>query len=577
MNSIKIEKGAILVMKKVILSHDKMNEFFKECDKEPSWDGDICLYTNCDLKSEHIQHRIPTQVKGKNDEKLLKRNGITYPVEYKNLRNYFNDGGVCYFVIAVSDNGEKTAIFYNALTPIKLQSLLKGTENKKPEQTKNISLNRLKRNDKDELYKILLQFGHDSKEQGAGELIRRSISLDDMEKVDSIRVTTFVSDNKEAIQKITSGEACWYGHLSTADIWLPLQYEAQTKMKLVACMRVNDQVGIDGISYYDSFELRKDGDKTFSVRLSENLVIDINKRKFIFEPMTDLEQIIKDIKFLEAMRCGRTWHIGKRKCDYSDVNWGNKFQSMINFYKQLQLATMKFEIKLNKTFENFNDNDWKAMNELVNIYQGKIRPKKENAWHMWWWQDKIVPFFIAIDLNGDVCVENGTHFQHIRVWFGDERKRYLVPSFITFQRDIWEKLYEVDEKVLLEELESGELNNETEGYFSLMLIEILAAYDITKNEKYYNISKVISDKLLVVNPEFDYWKINKFQLLKRKRNLIEDELQELEHMEEKTDDNKVICAANILLDNKRKARNELDKMSNEDREIFMTYPIYNLL
>lgn len=73
MNSIKIEKGAIIALKRIICLHNKMDEFLNEDDKEPVWDGNICLYTDSDLKSEHIQYRIPTQVKGKNNETLLKR------------------------------------------------------------------------------------------------------------------------------------------------------------------------------------------------------------------------------------------------------------------------------------------------------------------------------------------------------------------------------------------------------------------------------------------------------------------------------------------------------------------------
>ena len=150
MNSIKIEKGAVEAVKRTIRLHDKMTELIKEDDKDPVWDGNIYTFYDTDLKSEHIQYTIPTQIKGKNDNSLLRRKSITYPVEYKNLRNYFNHGGVCYFVVVISDDGEKVSIFYNALTPIKLQSLLKGTEKKKPGQTKNITLMRLKNNDKDE-------------------------------------------------------------------------------------------------------------------------------------------------------------------------------------------------------------------------------------------------------------------------------------------------------------------------------------------------------------------------------------------------------------------------------------------
>ncbi len=160
---------------------------------------------------------------------------------------------------------------------------------------------------------------------------------------------------------------------------------------------------------------------------------------------------------------------------------------------------------------------------------------------------------------------------------GSESERYFVPAFITFKRDIWENLYDMDEKILLEELKKGEFNKVTEGDFTQLFVEILSAYDTTKRERYYNLAKKISYKLMDVSPEEAYLKINKLQLIKRKRNLTEDELQELESIEENTDDKKVICATNILLENKRKAKRELKEMSDEDRELFMTYPIYNLL
>ena len=184
MNSVKIEKGAILALKKIIYLHGKMNELLKEEDKEPSWDGDILIYSSEDLKVENILYRISTQVKGKNDESWLNKKSVTYPVEYRHLRNYLNDGGVCYFVIAISDDGERTTIFYNALTPIKLKSILKGKEKKKPDQTRSVPLNRLTNNDKNELFRVLMQFGHDSGEQGAKELIRKSISLKNIEKIE---------------------------------------------------------------------------------------------------------------------------------------------------------------------------------------------------------------------------------------------------------------------------------------------------------------------------------------------------------------------------------------------------------
>lgn len=578
MNSIKIEKGAIEALKKAVRLHDKMDELLQSNDKEPAWDGDIILYSDDDLKNENILYKIPTQVKGKNDEELLNRNGITYPVAYKNLRNYFNDRGVCYFVIVISDDGEKMAIFYNALTPVKLKSLLKGTEGKKPEQTRNIALNRLKNNDKNELFRILLQFGHESKEQGAGELVRKSISLEDMGKIDSIKTTIFASDNKDMFQKMANGETCWFGHLTNADIWVPFDYDAQKQLEFVECLEINEPFKIDGKPYYDSCEIRENRDKTFSIKLSENLTIETGKGKFDFHPLTELDEIIKDVQFLEDIPYGKVFYIGEYKiCEYKDVTFNDKFCRMLNEFKQLQLAVNKFEIRLNKCMKDFTEDDWKAINELLKIYQGEIPVKNKNIWYMWWWQGKVVPFFFAYGRNGESCIESGIRFKHLKLSVGPEDEKYFVPVFIIFRRDVWEKLYDVDEKVLLEELEKGEFNAITEADFTELFIEILSAYDTTKNEKYYNTAEFICDKLMEINPDAVHLKLNRLQLIRRKREFTEDELQELEELESDTNDKKVVCAVNILLENKRRAKKELDEMSKEDKEVFMSYPIYNLL
>lgn len=576
MNSIKIEKGAIDTLRRIIRLHDKMDEFLNSNDKEPSWDGNIVIYKNSELKAEDVEYTIPTQVKGKNDERLLKRSRITYPVEYKHLRNYFNNYGIFYFVIAISDDGEKTTIFYNALTTIKLQSILKGTENKNPDQTKSIPLVRLRNNDKNELYKILMQFGHDSREVGSGELVKKSISMKDLEKIDSIRMTTFASNQDEFLENINSGEVCAFGHIASADIWVPFSYDFQKQIELFACKKITDTFSIDRIPYYKEFEIRKSTGKSVIFQFSENLYVDIGVNKIEFKAKTYIDQVMRDIQFLEALKNGKSFYIGNTKIGtYENVNFGDDLETSIRDFKNIQEALIRFNLKLDKKFADFNDKDWESMDNLVKLVQNGIRPNKQMTWYMWWWQDKAVPFFVALDKDGNVKIENSLYMKYFRIVVANSD--YRVPVFILFKRDIWEKLYDVDESVLLEEIETSIFNNETEGNFSLLFVEILSAYDENKDEKYYDVAKLISDKLLNASPDNVYWKINRFQLLKRKRDLSEDELQELEDLEKTNNDKKVLCAINILLENKRKAKKLLDEMEKEDRELFLTYPIYNLL
>ena len=61
----------------------------------------IYLYKENAYKAEDILCRVPVQIKGKNEPDKLKGKGITYPIEYKHLRNYDIDGGVVYFVVIV--------------------------------------------------------------------------------------------------------------------------------------------------------------------------------------------------------------------------------------------------------------------------------------------------------------------------------------------------------------------------------------------------------------------------------------------------------------------------------------------
>ena len=579
MNSIKIEKGAVEALKRVIRLHDKMDELLKEGDKGPSWDGDICLYTNSDLKAEHIQYTIPTQIKGKNDNRLLNKKSITFPVEYRHLRNYFRDGGVCYFVIAVSDDGEKASIFYNALTPIKLQAILKGSEKKQPEQTKNIPLLRLEKNDKDILYKLLLQFGHDSGEQGSGELVRKSISASDLKNVDSIRMTAYASDQNEILGNMQIGEVCLFGHLANSDIWVPFSYETQTNMEIAQKVKRNESFGVDGVVYYDNFEVVRKADETVYIRLSENLELRLSENKVHFDPKSDLETVIRDVRFLEAMQHGSGLYIGKRRVlGYKEQKLGSNLQKAIRDYKLLQLVTNKFGLTIRERIEGFTEDDWKALNELVAIFKGDIVPKHgEVAYHMWWWQGKIVPFIITREDTQQAQVENIFHPQQLNVYTHTDEKEYVLPIYINLTRSVWESLYDVPEEYLLEDLERYEYNHGTEGNFSLLFVELLSSYDDTGNEKYFNMARLISDKLIFVSPQNEYWKINKLQLLRRKRPLSEEEMQELESIEKNSEDKKTICAVNILLENKRMAQKVLEEMDDEDRGVFVTYPIYNLL
>lgn len=372
MNSVKVELLSVGHLRLLIDMYSSMRQFINDSDKEPSWDGFIYTYKEQSQKVEDIEYRVPVQVKGKNDEKLLKKQTVQYPVEYKHLRNYFKDGGVFYFVVVISDDGEKFSVFYNALTPIKLQSLLSDKAEKRPDQTKNITLLRLKKNDNKELYRLLCQFAHDSKEQGVGELIRNSINFEDMGRLSAIRSVSYTKDNRETLSQINQGEICLFGRLSDEDIWRPFSFDLQKRLELHSGVEIDKEVGIGREVFYKSFTVESNGKKE-KLRLSENLAIEVEAGKLDFSAKADLECTENDVNFIKAMANGKAILMeGQPLVNYADFSLENGLEErLLNFEKAMRaLRTIQFMPK--KRIDAFDEENWRALERLIYICSDKM-------------------------------------------------------------------------------------------------------------------------------------------------------------------------------------------------------------
>lgn len=576
--------GAVLALKNVIQLNDLMKEYINDNDKEPSWDGFIYLYKSDDMKAENIKYRIPVQVKGKNQENLLKKQRISYPVEYKHLRNYYKDGGAFYVVVAISDDRRKTTIFYNALTTVKLNALLKNSEKKKPDQTKNVVLERLKNDDDKLLFKVLSQFGFDREQQGSGEgeIIEKVINIDVINKVDSIRVTSYLTTNEEEILKmVSSGELCLYGYRSDVDMWFPFDLEQQKDMRLKKVLQIDKTLGIDRQVYYNNYLVEREYSKDPIIRVSENLTIDLLGGKLNFNMHGNIKSLKRDVEFLYAILNGNTfWMDNKQVSEYTDVKLPADLKANMEMITDFYNALEEIEFSCDKRTDEFNENNWKAVTKLINVYHRKIKLKEDDKseWYIWWWDEKIIPILIVKDENDKTQIVNWIGKEGYAVFTERETGgQSRLPKGLLFKRDIWERLYDVDEEILLRDIEKSDYSERTLNDLYMFFVEILAAYDITRNEKYFDMAQLLSDKLLQVDENNEYGIINKLQLLKRKRELSEDEISVLEKLEENTNDSMVRSAVNILLENKHNAKKLVNQLSEEDQATFKQFPIYNLL
>lgn len=124
-----IEEEAISVLKTYFRRNGHVRTYLSENDKTPRWDGNLFIYSEKEKRDNTtFLFKIPVQVKGRTCKKKTFPPTTTFSVSRKELRDYLNDGGVLYIVGLII--GCETKIYINFLSKIKIKQLLTSTKGK---------------------------------------------------------------------------------------------------------------------------------------------------------------------------------------------------------------------------------------------------------------------------------------------------------------------------------------------------------------------------------------------------------------------------------------------------------------
>ena len=126
-NSKWIEGEAVDFIKTEIRKSKRMFPYIDDNDRTPSWDGNIFLYSNSSGEKSNLLGKIPVQVKGHNIKSFPKGN-MKYRAEMADLRNFYNDKGVLFFVVCLREleaGGFEKKGYYTCLPIAKLKKCLR--------------------------------------------------------------------------------------------------------------------------------------------------------------------------------------------------------------------------------------------------------------------------------------------------------------------------------------------------------------------------------------------------------------------------------------------------------------------
>lgn len=586
-----IEELAAIAVKESILLTDSLSQFITENDKTPSWDGYVLLYNDSNKKKSNILGRVDVQVKGELSSNFQK-NKISHSADVADLINYKNGGGVIYFVVNINKKDySKTKIYYEALTPVKLDLILNNTSAKK---YKTFYLKEFP-NDKHAITTIFFNFYQDSIKQYSFKDIP-PLKLEEISKRKDVTEVTFSTTiftptgvHKSPIDAFHSNDIYLYATIGESPIPHPIECIGPIEFS----NNTNFPILVNSDIFYENAKIsyRKDD---LIIQIGASITITIDKRtkgsSFKFKPSIYLSHRIKDLNFII--------HLAK----YHKIDFGELYSFPIsdNITKFIDVEKSEKELfKLKKTQEFLNklhvvedliieNINWKELYLVIeSINTGRvvnanlttestfnIYPKTISNLNLLFILEKLSPsenkFKIYDFFNNDLPI-------NVR----RDNERVLTSCYTALEPNNYNKYCNINFSGILQSFKDLVPQNPyIYEYANLCLLDLLLAYDnaTTRKKIILKTAKELSEWILQDSKDvlaYEIKTINYLQVIKRERELTLDEISQLIEIAESANDNNMYkVAVYLLLDNQKVAQIHFNKMTKEQQNLFKTYPLY---
>lgn len=547
-------------------------------DTEPSWDGEIHIYN--EPKHNAVQQgvkRVPVQVKGKFMPEYIKRQRITYPVRYGDLRNYANERGCVYFVIAVSNEELGYAIFYNILTPLKVNAFLKGAEDKAGDQTVSLAMNRLNHKKKGDLLRVLYQYDLDWRKQ----ISVKPIQINEGKSYEINCTAVGVTSTQEMFKRFNAGDLCLY--LKEDDgREIPIEWDSTAKMFEIG--KIDKPVVVGDQIYYNEFDVLKNEEGVFCIVVSPNISFDLKTNVLHFQINSGLETLKKDELFLRKIFEGDSIveFTGCKKCWFSH-KMTRDIREQLDLIDSLYAMMNHVGAELNTPYTKLDREEAKQLDFLLNAYNRRLDKDFLNntmAYRFFINNTYIILFIVINQETNELEFINAFRKSgYVHCVYMDDGTRYRAPMFFLSDIDseIYSKLYDYNYEYMVEAISEMEFDEKNFVVVNDVLLRLINAYELSNGRQIIldtaeKIGKIILDKY----PGNNVARVNYLQIIKRRRELTRDEKESLEKIKEESEDILLICGVNILLENNYEILKAYRKMTEEQKTVFSNYPIVKL-
>ena len=583
MSSIKVEEAAVNAVKNLINLSDYMtSDEIKDGEKGVSFDGCIPLY----IKKDSFYNKIDIQVKGRSVKELSKAKKISFSIEKSHLKNFKQVGGVLFFFVQITKDRKNSRIFIKSLLPYEINQLLTTNER----NSVSVKFEHIDNNNNEKLEYICFQFQKDKDKQYSYKDNYKTLEDFQKEKGTYSMGINIPTISSNPIEYLKRPNFIYFQPDNFKNLEIPCGMA--TISSFIFKRKVN--VKIDNKIYDTYVEIKEDNNIT-TVNINDCIEFNTYTNMFIFNLNTNMKKALYNINLIKDFIKSKNLLVNGNKLSIKGENDYTILKNQIEVIEKLKTIVEAMNVSVDPII-NFSDE--KSIKNIGLVYNNVI--------------DKIgIPFKIEYDvfmlkirvfnINLSFAAEkreNNTYDlidiremikseKNLFSYINEDKERVeLYPNFSAFSKGFGldvtyllsdnvinelDKIY-IDDSIIL-----GNFVLETN--LTWFILDALQYYDTHKCDELIQFLEKISYILLKIDnaPYIDIYKINYFQILKRRHKLTNEMCEDLVVVRDDTNDNMIKVCISIILGDKNGYNVYYKKLSDSEKKTLMEYPIYNLI
>lgn len=587
-----IEEKALNHFKTFIEDSKAISQFLTDNDKEPCWDGHLYLYSERIRDKKHLLGRVPVQVKGTEVEEF-ETNNWRFKLEKDDLNAYLHEP-TFFIVCQIKKNSKERKLFYREMLPDFVNKLLKDIDKHGSKMTLFYPLT----DDLTEFEDQLMVFFNNSKKMVSFANSKPLSIAEAMKR--GIRDFTFIAPGRfsemELLKYLSTHETYFYAKVAKdLDIEMPL---SDGPARLAFKRDVNGDVKVGDRVFYKGYTSEiKNGRLVVTIgdTITINMPMDAADKVAPTIKMTVknhfLKDAIKDAEFAVALNDIGVLTVGDVDLNLAvnEKDYVDDLRQRLTCWKDLDAVLDKLHVAKPFDLTKIKKNQYLLIDLLIDtIGKGHtVKLPKQQTTILTLEISNIILLLYCVVGNDNECILGDFFDRTINIAYkANETETVNVSPFSYLQNEhFWEKIDNIDYDNIVESAhEAAKAHDfcfQMSNYDVLSMVlasDAIEKSDTERSKKLLDEALKLDEWLLGNDPRPDFnpvHVINKMQILKRQRELSNEELLQLEQiLKNDKIEVPIKVAVNLLLGNQKEVDELFATLSEEDKNAMQAFPIW---